>query len=102
MTLWNEIGRRVLSAVQAGQDHFVWLRRGGPDDADSDIDLLIVDSAPGNTREESVRIRRALGDVGYPVDVIVIATERFEATKDIIGGIAYPAHKHGRILYEAA
>jgi len=69
---------------------------------DSDIDLLIVDSAPGNTREESVRIRRALGDVGYPVDVIVIATERFEATKDIIGGIAYPAHKHGRILYEAA
>ena len=24
------------------------------------------------------------------------------STKNIIGGIAYPAHKYGRILYEAA
>jgi hypothetical protein len=50
---------------------------------DSDIDLLVVDPAPRNTRDESVGIRRALGDVGYPVDVIVLATERFEATKTL-------------------
>jgi hypothetical protein len=50
----------------------------------------------------SVIIRRALGDVQYPVDVIVMASERFEATKDLVGGIAYPANKYGRILYEAA
>ena len=67
---------------------------------DSDIDLLVVDPAPD--RNESVRIRRAVGDIGYPVDVIVIATERFGETRDIIGGIAYPAHKYGRVLYEAA
>ena len=52
--------------------------------------------------DPSVRIRRALGDVQYPVDVIVISSERFEETKDIIGGIAYPAQKYGRVLYEAA
>jgi len=28
-------------------------------------------------------------------------TERFEESKNIIGGIAYPAHKCGRIVYEA-
>ena len=44
----------------------------------------------------------AIGDLRYAVDVIVIPTERFEATKDIIGGIAYPAHKYGRVLYAAA
>jgi len=49
-----------------------------------------------------VRIRRALGDVQYPVDVIVMSSERFEETKNIIGGIAYPAQKYGRVLYEAA
>ncbi len=49
-----------------------------------------------------MRIRRALGDIGYPLDVVVVATERFEETKNIIGGIAYPAHKYGRVLYEAA
>jgi uncharacterized protein len=47
-------------------------------------------------------IRDAIGKVNLPVDVILIATERFEATKDIVGGIAYPAHKYGRVLYEAA
>ena len=69
---------------------------------DSDIDLLVVEPEPANTRDRSVRIRRALGDVEYPVDVIVMSSERFEETKNIIGGIAYPAQKYGRVLYEAA
>ncbi|MGO9260848.1 MAG: hypothetical protein ACLQU1_31750 [Bryobacteraceae bacterium] len=38
----------------------------------------------------------------YPVDVIVMSNARFEETKNIIGGIAYPANKYGRIRYEAA
>jgi predicted nucleotidyltransferase len=69
---------------------------------DSDLDLLIVEPAPANTRDRSVAIRRAVGDVPYPVDVIVMSSERFEETKNIIGGIAYPARKYGRVLYEAA
>jgi predicted nucleotidyltransferase len=101
-TLLNEIVRRVLSAVQPDRIILFGSAATGEMTKDSDIDLLIVDPAPHNTRHESVKIRRVLGDVGYLVDVIVIATERFEATKDIIGGIAYPAHKHGRTLYEAA
>src|ERR1039457_2492398 len=101
-TLLNEIVRRVLSAVRPDRIILFGSAATGQMTKDSDIDLLIVDPAPHNTRHESIRIRRALGDVGYPVDVIVIATERFEATKDIIGSIAYPAHRHGRTLYEAA
>ena len=42
-----------------------------------------------------------LRNVGYPFDVVVIAPDRFEATKKIIGGIAYPAHQHGPVLYQA-
>jgi hypothetical protein len=49
-----------------------------------------------------VAIRGAVGDIGYPVDVIVMRTERFERTKRFIGGIAYPANKYGRVIYEAA
>ena len=69
---------------------------------DSDIDFLIVEPAPANRHEESVAIADAIGDVSFPVDVKIIASDRFEATKDIIGGIAYPAHKYGKVLYEAA
>jgi hypothetical protein len=74
--------------------------------ADSDIDLPVIEPKAENTRHESVRsafeMGRALGDIGYPVDVIVMATERFEETKGVICGVAYPAHKYGRVLYEAA
>ena len=69
---------------------------------DSDIDLLVVEPASANTGERSVEIRDAVGDIGFPVDVIVMRTERFERTKRVIGGIAYPANKYGRVIYEAA
>jgi predicted nucleotidyltransferase len=69
---------------------------------DSDIDLLIVEQDPGNRHDRAVAIRDAIGNVRLPVDVLLIATDRFEATKDVIGGLAYPANKHGRVLYEAS
>ena len=69
---------------------------------DSDIDLLIVEDSPGNTRDKSLHVRKALRGFEYPFDVIVMSTERFEETKNVIGGIAYPANKYGRVVYEAA
>ena len=69
---------------------------------DSDIDLLVVESQVSNTRQESIRLRAALEDVPLPIDVIVMSRERFDETKDVIGGIAYPAHRYGKVLYEAA
>ena len=69
---------------------------------DSDIDLLVVERSPSDTRAESVRIADTLRGLGFPFDVIVIASERFEETKDLIGAIAYPANKYGKVVYEAA
>lgn len=101
-TLLHEIVRSVLSVASPNRIILFGSAATGQMTKDSDIDLLIVEPAPGNTREKSVAIRRAVGDIRYPVDVIVISSERFEETKNVIGGIAYPAHKYGRILYEAA
>jgi len=70
--------------------------------ADSDLDLLVVLDDVADARAESIRLRDALGDLGMPIDVIVMSTERFEETKHVIGGVAYPAHKYGRVIYEAA
>ncbi len=69
---------------------------------DSDIDLLVIEPEVYDTRQESLRIREALGDVSWPVDIVVMAQSRFEETKSVVGGIAYPAHKYGKVLYEAA
>ena len=69
---------------------------------DSDIDLLVIEPSPSSCREESVRIGSALRGPGFPFDIIVMATERFEETRNVIGGVAYPASKHGKVVYEAA
>ena len=69
---------------------------------DSDLDLLIIERDFRSQRDESARLRQALGDLGIPVDVFAMTPERFEETKGVIGGLAYPANKYGKVIYEAA
>jgi uncharacterized protein len=100
-SVWSEVVRRVLAVAKPDRIILFGSAATGQMSKDSDIDLLIVETAPENRHEESVAIADAIGDVRFPVDVKIISSERFEATKNVIGGIAYPAHKYGRILYEA-
>ncbi len=101
-TLLNEVVRRILAVAHPDRIILFGSAATGQMTGDSDIDLLVIEPEPADTRDRSVKIRRALGDVQYPVDVIVMSSRRFKETKDIIGGIAYPANKYGRVLYEAA
>jgi predicted nucleotidyltransferase len=101
-TLLNEVVRRVLTVARPDRIILFGSAATGQMTKDSDIDLPIVEPSPANTHERRVEIRDAVGDIGYPVDVIVMRTARFEETKRWIGGIAYPANKYGRIIYEAA
>jgi predicted nucleotidyltransferase len=101
-TLLDEVVRRVLTVARPDRIILFGSAATGQMTEDSDLDLLVVEPEPADTRDRSVRIRRALGDVRYPVDVIVMSSARFEETKNLIGGIAYPARKYGRVLYEAA
>lgn len=98
----DEVVRRVRSVASPRKIILFGSAATGRMTADSDLDLLIVEREPGNRHDRCVSIRRAIGDIEFPVDVLVMAEDRFEATKHLIGGIAYPAHKYGRVLYEAA
>jgi len=100
--LIKEIVGRVLAVTQAERIIIFGSAATGTMTRDSDIDLLILQSVPGNPRQESVRVRRALSGLGYPFDIMVMATDRFEESKRVIGGIAFPANKYGKVIYEAA
>jgi predicted nucleotidyltransferase len=100
--LTHEIVRRVLSVSKPDRIILFGSAAAGQMTRDSDIDLLVVEPAPRDARRESVVIGDALRGLGVPFDVIVIGTERFEETKEIFGGIAYPADKHGKVIYETA
>lgn len=102
----DEIVRRVLSVCKPDRIILFGSAATGEMTRDSDIDLLIVEPELEWKAEvwhdESVRIRDAIGSIGYPVDVLLTTTEWFEDSKDVIGGIAYPANKYGRVIYEVA
>lgn len=100
-TLATIIGRLTAAAAPARIILFGSVAAGTAT-KDSDIDLLVVEDEVDDVRAESVRLRTALGDLGRPLDVLVMRTERFEKTKDVIGGLAYPANRYGVVLFEAA
>jgi len=68
--------------------------------SDSDIDLLVLMPSCSDRRKHIVDIRKALRGLGLAFDVIVMETGRFEETKNVIGGISFPANKYGKVLYE--
>ena len=101
-SLLQKIVRRMLEVSRPDRIILFGSAAKGQMTLDSDIDLLVLKASPEEPRKESVQLRNALRGLGYPFDVMVMATERFEETKEIIGGLAYPANKYGRVIYEAA
>jgi len=101
-TLVSEIVKRIVEVAEPERIILFGSAATGRMTKDSDIDLLVLESAPDDTRRESGRIHQAMRGLGYPFDIIVMAVERFEESKDVIGGIAYPANKYGKVIYEEA
>ena len=98
----EEIVRRILTVAKP--DKIILFGSAATDrmTPDSDVDLLIVEPDPSDQRSQYVRIRKALWNFDYPFDILFIATKWFEESKDVVGGIAYPADKYGKVIYEAA
>ena len=101
-TLISEIVRRILSVAQPDKVILFGSAATGNMTRDSDIDLLIVEPDTSNQRNEYVRIIRSLWGINYPFDILFITTQWFEDSKNVVGGIAYPANKYGKVIYEAA
>lgn len=68
---------------------------------DSDIDLLVVTPLPP-ARLEAWRLTRPLREeAGFALQIVFMSTTEFEETKDVVGGLAYPAYRWGSIVYAA-
>lgn len=67
----------------------------------SDIDLLVVVPHPPPRREGWKIASEFRPHTTWPVQLIFMSPEEFEETKDVVGGIAYPAAHWGKPLYEA-
>jgi predicted nucleotidyltransferase len=97
-----EIVRRILTVAKPDRVILFGSAARGRMTRDSDVDLLLLEASLDNPRTESLRVRRSLRGLGFPFDIVVMTTERFEESRNVMGGIAYPAHKYGKVIYEAA
>jgi predicted nucleotidyltransferase len=64
----------------------------------SDLDLLVVEPTLKSRNKEFVRLREALGDIGAPVDLIVVSEDHVARWGKVRGGVIHQALKEGRVL----
>ena len=71
---------------------------------DSDVDLIIVESAPfGEDRDrhvEETRLWRALASFHVPKDLLVYSRDEVEYWRDSLNNVLARALREGRVLYE--
>ena len=70
--------------------------------SESDLDLLVIEHEVGSKRAEMIRLRKAIGSIGLPVDVLVFSEGEVSDWGHLPGTALYWALKEGKILYEAA
>lgn len=93
--LLRDVTRRIVNALAPEQVILFGSYAEGRATADSDLDLLVVTERPVSREERLLWARSLFQDVPLPVQVITISRQEYEETRDVIGGIAYPAAKYG-------
>jgi len=70
----------------------------------SDVDLLIVESAPFDTKrsrkKEMARLWRALAPFPFAKDILVYSRDEVEYWRDSLNNVVSRALRDGKVLYE--
>ncbi len=98
--LLREITERIVDALMPEQVILFGSYAEGRATTDSDLDLLVVTERRLSRQERLARMQGLFRDLPLPIQVTTISRQEFEETRDVIGGIAYPAAKYGRVIYE--
>jgi predicted nucleotidyltransferase len=91
---------RVLAQAASSPARVILFGSGARDErnAESDLDFLVIQREVSDPIEEAVRLRRALGDIGVPVDVVVLDEALAERRAKVPGSMVYEAVRDGRVV----
>jgi predicted nucleotidyltransferase len=98
--LLQKITSRVVEALSPERIILFGSYAEGRATVHSDLDLLVVVEQPLSLGARRAQTRDLFRDIPLPVQVITISRQEFEETRSVIGGIAYPADKYGKVIYE--
>jgi uncharacterized protein len=95
----EEAGRRLLAATPPDTRVVLFGSHArGDAGRHSDLDFLVIEPEVENAAVESVRLRRALGDLVLAADVIVASEYRVREWRDVRGSLIHAALAEGREL----
>ena len=100
--LFARVTERLVAAIRPEKIIAFGSRAKGDARPDSDLDLLVVEDRGGSLGERGVRVRRALGGLGVPLDLIVQTPTEFEQMRRWRSSISAIAEREGRVLYDRA
>ncbi len=96
----TEVTRRILSVSDPAQIIIFGSHARGGETPNSDLDILVVLDEVESTRTESIRLRRALRSLMYPIDIIVSTPQQLARHRDTPGLIYQSALNEGKVIYE--
>jgi predicted nucleotidyltransferase len=95
-------GRALIDAASAPAKVILFGSHArGDADRGSDFDFLVIESEVADRVGEAVKLRRALGDFGAPVDVIVMDQALVERRAKVRGTMVDRALREGRVVAES-
>jgi predicted nucleotidyltransferase len=96
--LIQEAGRRLSEAAPNARVILFGSYARGDAGPNSDLDLLVIEPEVSHRNTEFVRLRRALGEIGVPVDLILYGASHVEEWGKVPGTLINEALTEGRVL----
>ena len=97
---FSEVTRRILSVSDPTQIIVFGSHARGDEKIGSNLDILVVLDGIESTHAESIRLRRELRDLMYPIDIIVTTPQQLARYQNIQGLIYQSAINDGIVIYE--
>lgn len=103
-TILDEVVRLIVDEVGPEKIVLFGSHARGEATPDSDLDLIVIEKdafGPDHERwAEIARIRRALGPVRVPTDILVFSREEEDRWRGTINHVLAWGLREGRVLYE--
>lgn len=95
----GKIRKRLVNAFAPEKIILFGSQARGTADDRSDVDILVIGPFEGKRRRLMLDMDRALDDLDYAFDILILTPEEFQRDRRIPGTIGRYAQLEGRILY---
>ena len=97
--LTSKIRQRLVDAFGPEKIILFGSQAKGTADERSDVDILVVCSFEGKRRHLMLDMDKALDDLDYAFDILILTPEEFQRDRSIPGTIGRYAQLEGKVLY---